>query len=65
LTTARVLSPRPSSRATFVLKIIAFAERHPIAYLAGCALLGLTIRYLMAGGDIGRFVDPLYPLIHH
>jgi hypothetical protein len=45
--------------------ITAFAERHPIAYLAGCCLLGLTIRLLMAGGDMGRFVDPLYPLIHH
>jgi len=44
--------------------IISFAERHPIAYLAGCLALGTALRLLMAGGDIGRFVDPLYPLIH-
>lgn len=44
--------------------IISLAERRPGLYLAGCALLGFTVRYLMAGGDIGRFVDPLYPLIH-
>jgi hypothetical protein len=44
--------------------IIEFAERHPIPYLAGCCVLGLTIRWFMAGFDMGRFVDPLYPLIH-
>jgi len=44
--------------------IIEFAERRPGLYLAGCCLLGLALRLLMAGGDMGSFVDPLYPLIH-
>ena len=44
--------------------IISLAERRPGLYLAGCCLLGLALRLLMAGGDWGRFVDPLCPLIH-
>lgn len=44
--------------------IITFAERRPGLYLAGCIALGFALRYLIAGGDMGRFIDPLYPLIH-
>jgi len=47
-----------------MIRIISFAEKRPGLYLAGCCLLGFGLRYLMAGGDWGRFVDPLYPLIH-
>lgn len=44
--------------------IVSFAERHPVLYLSGCLLLGFLLRYAMAGGDMGRFLDPFYPLIH-
>jgi hypothetical protein len=44
--------------------IVSFAERYPAVYLAGCCLLGFTIRLGMAHGDWGLFFDPLYPLIH-
>jgi len=44
--------------------IISLAERRPGLYLAGCLALGTALRLLMTGGDWGRFVDPLYPLIH-
>jgi hypothetical protein len=60
---SRPLSPA-NSRATSMRSITTFAERYPIAYLAGCCVLGLAIRWFMAGGDMGRFIDPLYPLIH-
>jgi hypothetical protein len=53
-----------SSRASFMRSIITFAEQRPGLYLAGCCLFGLALRLLMAGGDWGRFIDPLYPLIH-
>ena len=45
--------------------IITYAERNPRVYLIGCLLLGTVLRLGMAHGDLGRFIDPLYPLIHH
>ncbi len=70
LSSAQHLTPahttlRPGgSRATPMRSIVSFAERRPAVYLAGCCLLGFTIRLGMAHGDWGLFFDPLYPLIH-
>lgn len=47
-----------------LIAISSFAERRPLTYLSACALLGLVLRLWMAGGDLGKFVDPLYPLLH-
>jgi hypothetical protein len=40
-----------------------FVENHFALYIAGCCLLGLAIRLAMVHGDLGLFLNPLFPLI--
>jgi hypothetical protein len=38
-------------------------NRHPRAYLSACVLAGLAIRAVIAHGDFGLWLNPLFPLV--
>ena len=44
-----------------------WASAHPAPYLSGCLLIGLALRWLLAGGDWQLLIDPRFPLLlrHH
>jgi hypothetical protein len=44
------------------LAVANFAGRRPGLYFGGCVVLGLAIRLIMAHGDMGLFINPLFPL---
>ena len=39
-----------------------FAGRRPGVYLGCCLAIGLAVRLGMAHGDLGLFINPLFPL---
>ena len=39
-----------------------FSGAYPRAYLLGCLLVGLVLRWWISGGDGLRFLDPCFPL---
>lgn len=43
--------------------IIDFAERRPGLYLGLCLVAGTLIRLAMAHGDVGKFMNPFWPLL--
>ena len=45
--------------------INSWINQHPVAYIAICTAMGALLRFYMAGGDMARFMHPLWiPLIH-
>lgn len=45
--------------------LVSFATHHPAAYITTCSAFGLLIRYWMAAGDLGKFINPFFPLFTH
>jgi hypothetical protein len=39
--------------------------RHPGIYMACCFAIGGAVRLWMAHGDVGLFLNPLFPLFVH
>ena len=39
-----------------------FAGRRPGLYLGGCFVFGSMLRLWVAHGDLGLFINPLFPL---
>ena len=39
-----------------------FAGRRPGLYLGSCLAFGFAVRLWMAHGDLGLFINPLFPL---
>jgi len=39
-----------------------FAGRRPAVYLGGCFAFGLALRLWMAHGNLGLWLNPLFPL---
>ncbi len=48
--------------ANTFLAVAEFAGRRPGLYLGGCFFLGSLLRLGLAHGDLGLFVNPLFPL---
>lgn len=44
------------------IAISEFAGRRPGLYLCGCFVLGSLLRLGLAHGDLGLFINPLFPL---
>jgi len=53
---------RPAAMRTLLRLCFAFAERHTALYLSGCLLLGLLLRFHLAGGNWHLLIDPSFPL---
>jgi hypothetical protein len=41
------------------------AARNPGTYMACCFAFGTAVRLWMAHGDVGLFLNPLFPLFTH
>jgi hypothetical protein len=48
--------------ANAFLAFVDFANRRPGLYLGGCFAFGLAVRFWMAHGDLGLFINPLFPV---
>jgi hypothetical protein len=45
------------------LTVVNFAGRHPRAYLGSSFAIGLGVRLWWAHGDLGLFINPLFPIL--